>query len=279
MMIQTNGGSKSPQRADEPVSRRPSRDLITGRNIVALMLREMSSRYGRNPGGYIWAFLEPLGAILVLSIGFSLLFRNPSLGNNFMVFYASGYIPFSLYQQVSLHVSRSIDFSRPLLRYPIVRWIDAVAARFILNAITAVFVGYSILWIIIIIQDVHVVVRIVPLVMSIALALFMGFGIGVLNCALIGLWPTWAIVWSIITRPLFILSGIIAIYDSVPRVAQEILIWNPLIHVVGLGHVAIFPTYNPNFISVLYVMIWGTVTSILGLILLTRYNRDIISQR
>ena len=46
-----------------------TRRFATPRTILALMLREMSARYGRSPGGYLWALLEPLGAILILSSG------------------------------------------------------------------------------------------------------------------------------------------------------------------------------------------------------------------
>ena len=44
-----------------------------GRTVMALMLREMSTTYGRSPGGYLWAVLEPLGGIammtLILAVG------------------------------------------------------------------------------------------------------------------------------------------------------------------------------------------------------------------
>lgn len=50
------------------------------RVIAALMLREMSTRYGRTPGGYVWAVAEPLGLIIVLGLAFELIAQAPSLG-------------------------------------------------------------------------------------------------------------------------------------------------------------------------------------------------------
>ena len=35
------------------------------RTVIALMLREMSTTYGRTPGGYVWALMQPLGSIIV----------------------------------------------------------------------------------------------------------------------------------------------------------------------------------------------------------------------
>lgn len=54
-----------------------TREFPTFRTVMALVLREMSSRYGRSPGGYIWAVLEPVGTILILSIAFSFMLRSP----------------------------------------------------------------------------------------------------------------------------------------------------------------------------------------------------------
>lgn len=55
------------------------------RSVSALMLREMSTRYGRTPGGYIWAILEPLGMIIILGLAFALLVRVPAMGTSFLL--------------------------------------------------------------------------------------------------------------------------------------------------------------------------------------------------
>ncbi|MCC5956800.1 MAG: hypothetical protein JJU07_11910, partial [Natronohydrobacter sp.] len=54
-------------RATPPVA------VASFRSISALMLREMATRYGRTPGGYLWAVVEPLGMILILGYAWSLL--------------------------------------------------------------------------------------------------------------------------------------------------------------------------------------------------------------
>ena len=196
----------------EPSIPRPgqgtARRWVAPRTIMALILREMSTRYGRSPGGYIWAVLEPLGAILVLSFGFSLMMRSPSLGSSFLLFYATGYVPFNLYQTLSLAIARSISFSKPLLMYPAVTWMDAILARLLLNTLTGLLVAYVLLTGIILAGDTRVVLDTVPIVQAMAIAALLGFGVGTFNCAIGGLWPTYDVIWSIATRPLFIVSGI-----------------------------------------------------------------------
>ncbi|WP_430450396.1 ABC transporter permease [Rhodophyticola sp.] len=65
--------------------------------MAALILREMSVTYGRSPGGYIWAVLEPAAGIGLLVLVFSVAFEAPPMGSNFAMFYATGMIPFLAY--------------------------------------------------------------------------------------------------------------------------------------------------------------------------------------
>jgi len=109
-----------------PVIRGASRRFATARTVLALMLREMSTSYGRSPGGYLWAVLEPLGSIILLSLGFALIARHPPIGTNFILFYATGFLPFALFQDVSHSIARCISYSRALLAYPAVTWMDAL---------------------------------------------------------------------------------------------------------------------------------------------------------
>ena len=138
----------------KPAKRRRFR--IT-RAIMALMLREMSTTYGRSPGGYIWVILEQLGILLVLSAAFSLLLREPSLGTSFILFYATGFLPFKMYQDISMKTALCIRFSKPLLGYPTITFMDALLARFFLAVLTQVMVSYIILMGILTFEDLSLI--------------------------------------------------------------------------------------------------------------------------
>lgn len=244
---------------------------------MALILREMTSTYGRSPGGYIWAILEPLGVIMILSFGFSLLIKSPSLGTNFLLFYATGYLPFMLYQSVSLTVARSLHYSKPLLFYPSVTWVDSIIARFTLNALTQVMAGFILLVGILVVADTRTVLDIQPLLLATCLAALLGLGIGSLNCLLMGLFPVWAQIWSIVTRPLFLASGVLFLYEDLPPLVQNVLWYNPLMHVVGLFRQGLYSLYNPTYISSLFVLGVSLICMALGLLLLRRYHKDILA--
>lgn len=243
------------------------------------MLREMSGRYGRNPGGYIWAILEPLGMITVLSLGFALMLRTPPLGNAFLLFYATGYLPFSLFQSTSRFVMNALTFSRSLLRYPVVTWIDAVIARGVLNLLTSLLVAYVLFAGILTVLDTATSLDFIPILMGFGLMALLGFGIGLLNCVLQGFFPVWTTIWGIITRPLFLASGLLWLYRDLPTVAQDILWWNPLVHGIAMVRTGFYANYEAHYASPLYVLGWGLVSTALGLMLLRRHHLEILSRR
>lgn len=254
-----------------------TRRFATLRTVLALMLREMSTRYGRTPGGYLWSIAEPLGAIMVLSIGFSLLVRTPSLGHSFLLFYATGYLAFNMYMSIANTVGRAILFSRPLLLYPAVNWLDAVLARFLLNSLTSVVISVLLLGGILAVIGHRATLDMLPILEATSLAMLLGLGIGTVNCALSGLFPLWEVAWSIFTRPLFLASGILYLYEELPPLAAQILWFNPLIHITGTMRSGFYPIYGATFASPLYVLGISLALTALGQILLGRYHREILN--
>ena len=260
-----------------PLHRVETRPYATGRTIMALILREMSTRYGRTPGGYIWAVLEPLGMIIVLSFGFSLLLRSPSLGTSFILFYSTGYLPFNLFNSLSTTTSKALTFSKSLLKYPAVTWVDAILARFILNTLTSIMVMYILLFGIMVVVDSNTVIDFVPIIQAVALAMLLGLGIGTLNCFLTGMFPAYQMAWSIATRPLMLASAVIYIYEDLPGAAQNVLWYNPLAHITGLMRTGFFPTYNPGYLSPVYVASIGLISLAAGVMLLRRHHIDMMN--
>lgn len=258
--------------------RQPSVLFRTLRTIMALMLREMGSTYGRSPGGYIWAILEPVGIVVVLATAFSLLIRTPSLGTSFILFYASGYLSYALYNDLSGKVQGSLRYSRSLLAYPGVTWLDAVLARFALNLITGVMVMCVVLTGILLTLDARTILDIGPILTAIAMAACVGFGVGAVNCVAVGLVPVWGQLWGIATRPLFLASGVLFIYEDMPPVVQDILWWNPLMHVTGVFRTGIYPTYHATYVSLPYVFGVGLTLTALGLIFLRAHYKRILEQ-
>lgn len=260
----------------KPVTRPPQ--FATLRTILALILREMSSTYGRSPGGYAWVVLEPALGIALLSVIFSLGFRSPSLGQNFAIFYATGLLPFFLFMDVSNKLAQAVNFSRSLLAYPRVTYLDALMARFVLASLTQLLVSVLLLSLIRTLWDTRTVLQMDQIVLSFAMAMALAAGIGTLNCFLMTMFPLWQRIWSILTRPLFLLSGVIFLFETMPRQYQDILWFNPLMHITGEMRGAFYLQYEAGYVSPALVFAIAAICGLLGLIFLRRYNRDMMER-
>jgi capsular polysaccharide transport system permease protein len=191
------------------------------------------------------------------------------------VFYASGYLPFLLYATLQGHVQQALRFSRPLLVYPSVAWIDAIVARFALNLVSGLAVSGIVL---------------AGLALATAgrrgaarragarprLAALLGLGLGVLNCLLCGLFPVWAQVWAILSRPLFLVAGVIFVPQDLPERLGNFLWYTPWIHLAGLFRSGLYPGYDAAYVSLPLVLGWALVPLALGLALLRRHAEEIL---
>jgi len=244
------------------------------------MMREMQTTYGRNVGGYLWAFLEPIGAILVfvLVIAYGIRIREPGLGTSFALFYASGFMPLTIFLAVSQSVASSLKFAGPLLSYPGVQYTDALIARFTLAALTQTLVTVILLVLIHAAFGVSTILHMPSIIESLLMSVILGFGIGTLNCYLFEVMPLWKSAWSIITRPLFIISCVFFTYEVVPRDARDVLWWNPIIHCGGMMRRGLYATYDAPWVSWLYVLGVSLTTLLIGMSLLHRYHSDILNR-
>tara|TARA_R110001599_G_scaffold344728_1_gene568487 strand:+ start:210 stop:1007 length:798 start_codon:yes stop_codon:yes gene_type:complete len=245
------------------------------RSISALILREMATRYGRSPGGYLWVVLEPVAGIALLTFLFTLISRSPPLGTNFPLFYATGILPFTMYVALSGNVATAVQYSRALLSYPAVSFMDALLARFFLTALTHILVMFLVLSGIIYFYDLKLVIHLPSIFAAIAMVLAFAFAIGVANCFLFARFPLWANFWHVLNRPLFLLSGVIFIPEMLPKAAMQYLVWNPLIHTSGMMRRGFYPTYDALYVDVAYVYFCAIVIGIVGLWFLIRYHKDL----
>ncbi len=264
--------------SEQPLLRTVLPRYSTSRAIFALVLREISTSYGRSPGGYLWAILEPAAGIALLTLIFSIGFRHPPLGTNFALFYASGMLPFLMYADIAGKISQSIPYSRTLLVYPRVTFIDAMIARLLLNTLSGLVVQSIVIGFILIVMRPDTMLDIPRIGLAYLMAVMLAIGIGTLNGFLSLTFPLWSTAWSILMRPLFLVSCIFFIFESVPQPYSDYLWFNPLVHIVGEMRAGYYPFYHPTYVSIVYPVAISAVTCMAGLFLLYRYHRDILNK-
>jgi len=159
-----------------------------------------------------------------------------------------------------------------------VTYVDAIIARFLLNFATEILVAYLVFSGIRTIWETRTVVDLPTVALGYAMVAALCFGVGLMNCFLTSMFPLWQKVWGVVTRPLMLLSCIFYLYDTIPEPALSILWYNPLIHVVGQVRSGFYATYDAPYVSYIYVFGLSAVLSVLALIFLGRYHREILTR-
>lgn len=253
----------------------PLRRMPALRTISALIFREMSTSYGKSPGGFIWTILEPVGGIALLTVIFSLAVRVPPMGSSFALFYATGLLPFMMFLDISKKIAQSLQFSKQLLFYPGVTFVDAIAARFLLACMVHALVFVIVLTGIVYYDNVELIMNLPLVVMAFVMSALLALSVGCANCFLMRRFPVWSNVWNIVTRPLFLISCIFIPYDSMPQGFRDVLWYNPLIHIVGTNRSGFYSTYRAEYVDPVYVAIVAAILFGAGLALLTKWHRDL----
>lgn len=246
------------------------------RVIAALMVREMITRYGRSWGGYFWAIVEPVGMIAILTLAFSQFLIAPPLGSSFALFYSVGYVTFSYFQTVSQNTSIAVGINRALMHFPAVSPLDAVLARSILQTMTMILVTLIIFFGLSMFIDERISVSLSEFMLACFGAIVLGTGVGAFNVVLFAFVPFYKNVWAIISRPLFLVSGIFYTVESTPPHIQAVLVLNPLVHITGEAHKAFYPTYDGAFVIMAYPIGLGIGLFIIAGALIMRHRSFII---
>ena len=116
---------------------------------------------------------------------------------------------------------------------------------------------------------------IIRLLAVVGAATLLGAGAGACNAVLFVVWPLWQRVFGILGRPLFLISGVFFLPESMPWEVQQALGWNPLTHLISALRDGIYPVYHASHESLGYPAGLGLGLLLLGLLLLRRHRREV----
>lgn len=249
------------------------------RVTAALIVREMSTRYGSKPGGYLWAIFDPVAHVTMMTVIFQAFARMPALGLSFPLFFASGYLPFTFYQRMSSFMAGTIKANKTLLSYPVVSPFDAITSRFTLQFMTDALVSAVILFMIIELGGVAQPMNIAGMIEAAGAAAVLGLGIGAINIVMFARSPLYEQIFGIVNRPLFMISGVFFLPESLPNPFRDLILYNPLVHIIMWFRGALYPEYRADGLDTGYVIEFALVCFVVGLALLTASMREIREER
>jgi len=235
------------------------------RVIGALILREMRVRYGNSKLGYIWAILEPMAFVIAISTIFYFSGAHPPHGNNMGLFVALAIIPFFLYRNLANQLGAAFEANQALLNFPIVKEIDTVISRLLLEVATMIIIAFIVLSINIVLGGEALPNNFLKMLTAIIGISLLGFGIGLNNAVLASKFNSWRNIYGLLSTPLLWISGIFFSLESLPMNIRNILAWNPIIHGVESMRDGYYMNYRDSAIDLPYLFWVGLILTLIGL--------------
>lgn len=235
--------------------------------VIALILRETRTRFGKNQLGYLWALIEPTAIIFTFYFLLHVTGRGAPAGLDVFSFVATGVLPYTLFINSVNRVAEAVNGNKALLYYPQVRPIDLVIARCALEAATfiAVFAlllgGHAL-----VVQRFEMSSPLLA-IGGMAIASALGTSVGLVFCGLGQVSPLADRIRGPLLRPLFWVSGIFFTLDSAPEAARGPLLYNPMLHATELVRAGWFEGHAADNVDLGYVLWWIGGLALAGLVL------------
>ncbi|MBA3987692.1 MAG: ABC transporter permease [Idiomarina sp.] len=248
----------------------------------ALFMREAMARMTQDRLGPLWLFLEPILHLSIMIAVRNLLGRTGRLipGAEFIPWLIVGILTFILFRNQMNRGMHAVEAARGLFAYRQVQPVDTIFSRcaleFMLQSLVAVlfltifvFIGFSVL------KPDDVLAGVVAWI-GVALV---GLGIALVFSVAISTVKESGKFVSLISFPLYMLSGVIFPIQYFPHHIREVLMYNPLLHGVESMRMAMFSMYQsvPG-IDITYTYKFAICLILFGLAIHARFRMSIIAR-
>jgi len=234
--------------------------------IYALLLRELSSRFGKSRGGFIWVLVEPVAHLLVPVLVMSFIRNRVLPGVEYPVFLVYGFLPFLLFKAICLQIVNGVNTAKGLLSYRQVHLMDVFIAKAMSYAVIQAVVFALVLSGMSLFGFDVLPPRPVEFAGVLILTISLAFGLGLVLAAIASLIPDARSIINVMFMPLYLVSGVLF---PITRFPDEMVRWmaiNPVLHLVELSRVAAVEGYEPmKYLSLQYPVALALVSTLIGL--------------
>ncbi|KQM18290.1 ABC transporter permease [Novosphingobium sp. Leaf2] len=119
----------------QPVKKALQAWRIQQRVIVALMIRELTTRFGRENIGFLWIMAEPMLFAVLVGTMYSIMIGEQEHGVGVIAFVASGYIPLTVMRNSFGRIVSIFLVNGALLYHRQVRVLDFILVRFLIEMV------------------------------------------------------------------------------------------------------------------------------------------------
>ena len=226
----------------------------------------MKTRFGRSHLGYLIAIAWPLSHIFGIMVAQYVTGRVVPIGTDLTVFSATGVLPYILCIYPARMMITAVEMNKPLLLFSIVKVIDMIFARAILEILSAFFVC-GVFFFVLYSADVDLQpIDMAEAIEAILVSIYLGVSIGVLNVTLFMVFRfAWMMAFILFSILAYSTSGAFILSSSLPERARDVLWFNPIFQCVEWLRLAYYDGYSSSTLSRLYVISFATVCLLLGL--------------
>ncbi len=251
----------------EPAFRRHARI------IWALLLRELSTRYGRNNIGFLWVVGEPL----LFATGVIVLWRFVRTpyehGIPIIPFVITGYLPIILVRHMISHGMNAVRVNSSLLYHRQLTVLHLFFARISLEFIGVTLAFIVIFLILLFFGQISPPVNLPLVYMGWFTLAWTSFGLAMIFGALGEMFDYVERFVSVITYILVPLSGTFYMAAWLPPAVRRAALYLPFLHSVEMVRGGFFGQVVQTYYSIPYAMAWGAGLTLIGLGL-ARFVRD-----
>lgn len=245
------------------------------RVVGALVLREMQSRYGKRDLSLLWVFLEPLVLSLVIGIFHSFLGHGGM--RRIFEFYAMGYLLYFMMRSVMNRGSSAVVNNLPLLAHRRVTLLDIFFARHVIEFLTIALVMF-VFQVGLLAMGAEFPASPTQMMAALLMMLLLAQGLGFIVGAIAALVPSAERVTHVFSYLLLPVSGAFWMLENLPRWAQEIVVWIPLVHIFEFMREGQFGELYAYRYDLLYVAVWTLALNLLGMAALRAVRRHLAAE-
>lgn len=237
------------------------------RVLIALMLRDIRTRFFGSALGFLLVIGWPLSHIVILLLINVSLGRTTPYGDSSALWFATGIVPFMSFSYMSRFIMLGIVFNRPLMTFPVLKITDILFARAILefmNACVVIMILITSFWGLGI--D-FIPIDLVDACCALLATMLLGLGVGVINATIASLAPIWVTGYSLFVIILWLTSGVLFVPDALPASIKDALAYNPILQGVEWLRSAYYEGYGSSILDKNYVIFFGAGSLFAGLVI------------
>jgi capsular polysaccharide transport system permease protein len=237
------------------------------RLIDALILREARGLFTHSRLGYAWALCEPLTHVFILMVAMTFFTGHgnpPIIGDNWAEFYMTGVLPYLMFCHLTEQGMDLARSQRIVLALPSVKLADVMLSSLSLRAATDVVV-------IIISLTVFAVIGMgtypkdpLEFTLAFVFVFLLGFGVAGINVGLSTFGAVSERAWPIVLRAAYFLSGIFYHPSAMPTELRDLVLWNPLVHLIEWVRQSYYPQYRSPYLDMEYLMTVTVLSLLFG---------------